>query len=139
MSALFSAQQKIIDKIKAAAPGFVTVDTPTTISGLTSFAGMLPACIVGAGAATIDSEEMRGNAAVEEQQWIIDVIVPLQADSETVASALMSAVIKALSNFELGTGFVRPMKYAGRPEPASYSKSHAEFVMAFKVKKVVGL
>lgn len=139
MSDLFTAQQKIIDKIKTDVLAFVTVDTPTAISGLTNFAGMLPACIVGAGLATIDSEEMRGNIAVEEQQWIIDIIVPLQADTELVASTLATGVIKALSNFELGTGFVRPMKYAGRPEPASYAKSYAEFVFAFKVKKVVGL
>ena len=139
MSDLFTAQQKIIDKIQANVPSFVTVDNPTAISGLTNFAGLLPACIVGAGAATIDSEEMRGTAAVEEQQWIIDLIVPLSADTEMQASVLAAGVIKALSNFELGVGFVRPMKYAGRPESASYSKSYAEFVLAFKVKKVVGL
>lgn len=139
MSDLFTAQQIIIDKIKLAAPEFVTVDNPTAISGLTSFAGILPACIVGAGAATIDSEEMKGNLAVEEQQWIIDIIVPLSAQTETQASTLAAGVIKALSHLNLGSGFARPMRYAGRPEPASYSKSYAEFVLAFKVKKVVGL
>jgi hypothetical protein len=139
MSDLFNAQQIIIDKIKLAVPEFVTVDNPTAISGLTSFAGILPACIVGAGAATIDSEEMKGNLAVEEQQWIIDIIVPLSAQTETQASTLAAGVIKALSHFDLGKGFARPMRYAGRPEPASYSKSYAEFVLAFKVKKVVGL
>lgn len=139
MSDLFTAQQIIIDKIKADVLDFVTVDNPTAISGLTSFAGILPACIVGAGAATIDSEEMKGNLAVEEQQWIIDIIVPLSAQTETQASTLAAGVIKALSNLNLGTGFARPMRYAGRPEPANYSKSYAEFVLAFKVKKVVGL
>lgn len=139
MSDLFTAQQVIINKIKADVTGFVTVDNPTAISGLTHFAGILPACIVGAGAASIDSEEMRGNLAVEDQQWIIDIIVPLSTDTEIQASALSTAVIKSLSNLNLGVGFARPMKYAGRPEPASYSKSFAEFVLAFKVKKVVGL
>lgn len=139
MSDLFTAQQIIIDKIKLAVPEFVTVDNPTAISGLTSFAGILPACIVGAGAATIDSEEMKGNLAVEEQQWIIDIIVQLSVQTETQASTLATGVIKALSNFDLGKGFARHMRYAGRPEPANYSKSYAEFVLAFKVKKVVGL
>lgn len=139
MSDLFTAQQKIIDKIKADVLAFALVDTPTSISGLTNFSGILPACIVGAGAATIDSEEMRGNLAVEEQQWIIDIIVPLTDTTESAASTLATGVIKALSNLDLGTGFARPMRYAGRPEPASYSKSYAEFVLAFKVKKVVGL
>jgi hypothetical protein len=139
MSDLFLAQKMIIDKIKADVVGVVTVDNPTAISGLTSFAGLLPACIVGAGAATIDSEEARGNLAVEEQQWIIDIIVPLSAETEMHASTIAAGVIKALSSFNLGAGFVRPMRYAGRPEPASYSKSYAEFVLAFKVKRVVGL
>jgi hypothetical protein len=139
MSDLFTAQQRIIDKIKADVLDFVTVDNPTAISGLTSFAGLLPACIVGAGAATIDSEESKGNLAIEEQQWIIDLIVPLSNDTETQASLLATGIIKALSNFDLGKGFARPMRYAGRPEPASYSKSYAEFILAFKVKKVVGL
>lgn len=139
MSNLFTAQQIIIDKIKADVLDFVTVDNPTAISGLTSFTGILPACIIGAGASTIDSEEMKGNLSVEEQQWIIDIIVPLSAQTEMQASTLSTGVIKALSNLNLGTGFARPMRYAGRPEPASYSKAYAEFVLAFKVKKVVGL
>lgn len=139
MSDLFTAQQLIINKIKATVPDFVTVDNPTAISGLTSFSGILPACIVGAGKSVIDSEEMKGNLAVEDQQWIVDLIIPLSNDTEAQASILATGVIKALSNLNLGTGFARPMRYAGRPEPASYSKTYAEFVLAFKVKKVVGL
>lgn len=139
MSDLFTAQQKIIDKIKTDVSAFVLVDTPTAIAGLTNFSGILPACIVGAGAATIDSEEMRGKAAVEEQQWIIDIIMPLTATTEIAASELANNVIKSLSNFDLGAGFARPMRYAGRPEPVSYASNFAEFVLAFKVKKVVGL
>ena len=142
MSDLFCAQQQIIDKIKAAAPEFVTVANPSAIAGLTNFAGVLPACIIAPGKSVIDSEEMRGNLAVEEQFWDVVIIVAHQtgdSGTETLASGLMTSVIKALSNLDLGAGFVRPMKYAGRPEAANYSKSFAEFILNFKVKKVVGL
>lgn len=142
MSDLFSAEQLLIDKIKANVPQFVTVANPSAIAGLTNFAGILPACIIAPGKSVIDSEEMRGNLAVEEQHWDVVVIVAHQtgdSGTEMLASGLMTGVIKALSNFDLGNGFVRPMRYAGRPEPANYSKTFAEFVMTFKVKKVVGL
>jgi len=142
MSALFSAQQLLIDRIKTQTTDFVTVANPSAISGLTSFAGILPACIIAPGKSVIDSHEMRGNIAVEEQFWDVVIMVSHQtgdSGTETLASRLMTNVIKALSNFDLGKGFVRPMTYNGRPENANYAPTFAEFVMSFKVKKIVGI
>ena len=142
MSDLFSAEQLLIDRIKTKTTDFVTVANPSAISGLTNFSGVLPACIIAPGKSVIDSQEMRGNFAIEEQFWDVVVIVTHQigdSGTEQLASSLMSSVIKALSNFDLGEGFVRPMNYNGRPENANYALTFAEFVMSFKVKKIVGI
>lgn len=142
MSNLFSAQQQIINRIKSETTGFITVANPSAIAGLTNLSGVLPACIVAPSIAPIDSEEMRGNKSVEEQRWDIVIIVAHQngdCGTETLASNLISSVIKALSYFDLGAGFVRPMRYAGRPEKPAYDLAFVEFPLAFTVKKVVGL
>lgn len=140
MSDLFSAQQLLIERIKANVSEFVTVSNPSAIAGLTTFSGILPACIIAPGKSQIDSEEMRGSKLVEEQTWDVVIIINHQAGdrgTEILASTLATKVIKALSYFDLGQGFVRPMRYAGRPENANYSKTFAEFVLSFKVKKMI--
>lgn len=141
MSELFAAQRLIIERIKDQVPEFVTVANPSAISGLTNFSGILPACIVGPTGSVITSTEEKGNRTVEEQHWGVAIYVAHQVGddgTEMLASELMTKVIRALSNFNLGAGFLRPMKYAGRPELPSYSTAFAEFVMSFKVKKIVG-
>lgn len=141
MSELFAAQRLIIERIKLEVPEFVTVANPSAIAGLTNFSGILPACIVAPSVSEITSSEERGNRTVEEQRWDVVVLISHQTGddgTEMLASDLMTKVIRALSNFNLGAGFVRPMKYAGRPELPSYSTAFAEFVMSFKVKKIVG-
>jgi hypothetical protein len=141
MSELFIAQRLIIERIKARVPDFVTVANPSAIAGLTTFSGVLPACIVAPSLSEITSFEERGNLTVEEQRWDVVILVAHQAGddgTEMLAGDLMTKTIRALSNFNLGAGFVRPMKYAGRPELPNYTATFAEFIMTFKVKKIVG-
>lgn len=141
MSELFIAQRLIIERIKAQVPDFLTVANPSAIAGLTTFSGILPACIVAPSLSVITSSEELGKRTVEEQRWDIVIYVEHQTGddgTEMLASDLITKTIRALSNFNLGAGFVRPMKYGGRPELPNYSTTFAEFIMTFKVKKIVG-
>jgi hypothetical protein len=142
MSNLFAAQQIIISKIKNSVAGFVIVSNPSVIAGLEHMGGMLPACIVAPSTATLDSQVERSSHGVEEQTWDVVIILAHQKGdgaTEQLASDLMTGVINALSNLDLGAGFVRPLKYAGRPEKPAYATNYAEFSLAFSVKKIVGM
>lgn len=136
---IFAAEQLIIDRLQAQVPQFITVCNPSKIAGLKNLAGLLPACIVVPNKSVIDSEIENSQFVVEEQSWDLVIIVTHQrgeATTETLAGDLMQRCINSLSNFNAGTGFIRPFQYAGRPEPA-YSEGYAEFTLQFKVKKLL--
>lgn len=93
MSELFIAQRLIIERIKAQVPDFVTVANPSAIAGLTTFSGILPACIIAPGVSELDSQETRSNLAIEDQSWDVVILVQHQAGdygTEMLASGLMS-------------------------------------------------
>lgn len=137
----FYAQKIITDAIKTNINEFVKVTNPSGIIGQKIEIGELPWCIIAPSKAPLHSQEERGNKSVEEQFWDIDIVVPHQSEesmTELYAGYLAQKINDLLSNFNLGSGYVRSMKYAGRPELPNYTTTFAEFVMTFKVKKIVG-
>ena len=143
MSHIFVAEQLIIDRLTAQVPDFKTIDNPSLIAGLQDIGPYLPACFVLPGAADISTQQQNGAGVVEDQTWILVVIVAHQAfklDSkltEDLAGALLQSCIQALSGWKPeNADFFRPFIYAGRTEP-EYNLGYAEFPLNFKIRRMV--
>lgn len=139
---VFYPQKVLSDTIKANVSEFVNVTNPSGIVSVKVGVGMLPWCVIAPGKAPLDSQIERVKGSVEEQFWDVDIIVPHQSEesmTELYAGYLAEKINSSLSNLDMGAGFVRSMKYAGRPEGARYTETFGEFLFTFKVKKIVGL
>jgi hypothetical protein len=143
MSHIFVAEQLIIARLIAQIPAFKTVDNPSLIAGLHDIGLLLPACFVMPGAADISTQQHNGAGVVEDQNWLLVVIVAHQAFkldnklTEDLAGALIQQCIQALSGWKPEPAdFFRPFIYAGRAEP-EYNLGFAEFPLNFKIKRMV--
>lgn len=143
MSHIFSGEQLIIDRLNAQAADFKTIDNPSLLAGLTDIGPLLPACIVMPGAGDPYTQQANGAGVVEEQDWLLVIIVAHQAFkqdnrlTEDLAGVLLQSCIKALSGWKPDNAdFFRPFIYAGRAEP-EYNLGYAEFPLNFKIKRMV--
>lgn len=139
MSHILAAEQLIIDRITAQVSGFTTISNPSKIAGLRDIGPLLPGGFVMPGSGTSAAQQKNGSGMVEEQEWDLVVIVGHQhtdaADghTESIAGALMTGCIQALSGWHPGVGFISPFVYAGREAP-TYGLGYAEFPLTFTIK-----
>jgi hypothetical protein len=136
---ILAAQQLIIARLNSMVSGFHTIANPSAIAGLRDITPLLPGCFVMPGSGQISAQQRNASGVIEEQDWLVIVIVGHQHSAaantltEAVAGGLMSGVISALSGWHPGPGFISPFVYAGREAP-EYGLGYAEFPLIFSIR-----
>lgn len=137
--------REIIDRLSAEIPMLKTVGGPEVLAGMAndSIGQLLPACIVVPGAGAPVAQNQLSKADLEQQEYECVLIVGYEynqtdhAQTEAVASVLMSATRAALHDYMADTVLQRrPFKYAGRQAP-SYALGYAEFPLSFTVDATI--
>jgi hypothetical protein len=136
---LLSAEPLILARLKAQIAG-VTVASVASIAGVVDLAPLLPALFLQPGTAEPTAESGAGLAQAEDELWTVVAAVKhipdpveLKADYQA-AGLLLGQAAGALAGWSPGSSF-RPMRYAGRDEPA-IEPGHAEFPINFSVRRL---